>query len=168
MFYFLLDLLFPRHCLACGDSGAYFCLHCRDCLLLANYAETDYCSAIFNYDDPAVKKAVWKLKYFGITSLAGEMAALMCEHLSEDLAELSAFSGRQKILVIPVPLSRDRQRRRGYNQAALLARGLAKQESSFLEYRADLLVKIKETPAQVSLHQRAARLAQFCGAFPVI
>ena len=52
-------------------------------------------------------------------------------------------------LIVPVPLHLDRLRERGYNQAALLARGLS--ERSGLPIEEESLVRIKETAPQVAL-----------------
>ena len=56
--------------------------------------------------------------------------------------------GDTDFLVIPIPLSRKGKRRRGFNQAEILARGLVKN----FNYEISLeLIKIKETKAQSSL-----------------
>ena len=70
------------------------------------------------------------------------------------LAEVAA---REKVVadvVVPVPLHRQRQRERGYNQAELIARPLARQLG--LPYRAVLLVRTKPRPDKhiLSLEER--------------
>ena len=62
-------------------------------------------------------------------------------------------------LVVPIPLSRARLRERGFNQALLLARRLAKDKAS-----SGLLLRIRETEAQSGL-ARARRLRNLRGAF---
>jgi ComF family protein len=64
-------------------------------------------------------------------------------------------------LVLPMPLSRARLQTRGFNQALLLARQLAPGKT---EHR--LLLRIKDTPPQSSLH-RAQRLDSLSHAFAV-
>ncbi len=64
-------------------------------------------------------------------------------------------------LVLPMPLSKERLKLRGFNQALILARQLA---SSKTDPR--LLLRIKDTPAQSSL-KRADRLHSVKGAFAV-
>ena len=64
-------------------------------------------------------------------------------------------------LVLPLPLSSARLRTRGFNQALLLARELAPGK-----IRRDLLLRIKDTPAQSSLG-RSERLQALKGAFAV-
>lgn len=64
-------------------------------------------------------------------------------------------------LVLPVPLSRQRLRERGFNQALLLARHLAPQRTD-----ATLLLRLHDTATQSSL-PRAQRLRNLRGAFVV-
>jgi ComF family protein len=62
-------------------------------------------------------------------------------------------------LLVPMPLSHQRLRERGFNQALLLARALSAHKT-----HPRLLIRIKDTPAQSSL-PRAARLANVQHAF---
>jgi len=59
-------------------------------------------------------------------------------------------------LIVPVPLHRKREKARGFNQAELLARELGKFCGIPVETRA--LLKIKNTPAQVSLEAESRKL----------
>jgi ComF family protein len=62
------------------------------------------------------------------------------------LAEVAAAGGSafQADVVVPVPLHRQRERERGYNQAALIAKPLAKQLG--LPYKSALLTRIRPRP----------------------
>jgi ComF family protein len=62
-------------------------------------------------------------------------------------------------LVLPMPLSRQRLQERGFNQTLLLARALDSQK-----VRHDLLLRIKDTPAQSSL-PRNERLLSVANAY---
>jgi len=64
-------------------------------------------------------------------------------------------------LLLPMPLSSQRLRERGYNQAWLLAHQL-----SAAKARADLLLRIKDTPAQHTL-KRSQRLTVLNDAFAI-
>lgn len=64
-------------------------------------------------------------------------------------------------LVLPMPLSRQRLQVRGYNQALLLAQQLSPRKT-----RADVLLRIADTPAQHTL-KRAERLTSLNHAFAV-
>ena len=61
---------------------------------------------------------VHALKYAAWTAVAGGMAARMAR------LSFPADVERERSAVVPVPLARDRERARGYNQSALLARAI--------------------------------------------
>lgn len=105
------------------------------------------------YDDHAMK-AVVLLKYHRVTPLADWFAARMAELVQ-----------REKIhadVVVPVPLHRARQRERGYNQAELIARPLAKRLG--LPLSGALLVRTKPRPDKHRL-TRKERWSSVRGAY---
>lgn len=118
------------------------------------------------YDGP-LKEAVHRFKYAGRRSLAAPLAGLLAEVLAGPdftpagfpCAKEAACSagGAQPLTgggwaIVPVPLSPGRLRERGFNQAALLARQLARRLDLPLMERA--LVKRRETAPQVGLSHR--------------
>lgn len=80
------------------------------------------------------------------------------------LHELKLHYSEQPLpdLILPVPLHPARLRQRGYNQSLLLARQLGR--GLGVPCRADLLQRVRDTPAQQSL-DRAQRLQNLQGAF---
>lgn len=99
--------------------------------------------------DGALREIVHALKYQGRTSLAAPLAALIVEHCAD------VFDGAHA--VVPVPLHPSRERERGFNQAALIARALPLP-------CADLLRRVRATPSQTDLPADARR-ANVRGAF---
>jgi predicted amidophosphoribosyltransferase len=80
----------------------------------------------------------------------GSFAAVggaVCERCGQPLAAWSL--GGAADVVVPVPLHRQRERERGYNQADLIARPLARKLG--VPYRAVLLVRTKPRPGKYSL-----------------
>ena len=68
-------------------------------------------------------------------------------------------------LIIPVPLHRSRLRQRGFNQAVLIGRILARQLS--LPMQLDVLARIRPTEPQIELSAEKRRI-NVKGAFSVI
>jgi len=66
--------------------------------------------------------------------------------------------------IVPVPLHRSRRRERGYNQAALIARGIAGVIGTPVEEEG--LVRLRSTGHQAKLH-RGERMRNLAGAFGV-
>ena len=171
----LISLVLPERCLGCGKNSGYFCPVCLDRLPQAEPLEDLAGFACLDYGDKRVRKAIWLLKYKGITSLAPLFARLIHERLIEYLSEETALypglletispATPSRWLVIPAPLSRERLRERGYNQTLAIARELVKLAPEQLELADNILVKTKHTPTQVSIKNRRERLANLKGAF---
>jgi ComF family protein len=139
----LTSLLAPSLCWHCGGvarSGDALCTRCR---LRLRPASSDWVEldgirlwAATTYEGPA-RQLVAALKFRGATAVADAMAARIAA-----LAELPA-----QALLVPVPLHPARRRRRGYNQAALLAAALGRRTVRTVE---DCLVRVDpDGPPQV-------------------
>lgn len=163
----LVRLIFPERCLGCKKTGSYLCANCLDRLPPAEPIVDLPALTCFDYHDKRIKRAIWLLKYKGITSLTPLFARLIYDKLIEQLAdEVNILPGLgNNWLVMPIPLSRERTRERGYNQASLIARELVKLAPTNLELAENILIKIKHTPTQVSIPNRRERLNNLKDAF---
>ncbi len=117
------------------------------------------------YHDPAVTALVWELKYYALPrarALAGEFLA----------DQLLAIAGEElgKPLLIPVPIHKNRRKRRGYNQTELLCESLFLQAGDFVEYVPQALIRIVDTPPQQGLerHKRLTNVSGSMGATPAL
>lgn len=158
----LIDLLLPPRCGGCGLLGALYCEPCRmrtrrleEPLCRRCGAEAEHARAACGCRtwlrhlarvrsaaayDGCLEKAIHRFKYEGRRPLAGPLALL--------LAELLAVDGIAAEAITWVPLHRGRLRSRGYNQAELLGRELARLSGlPVLEG----LVRSRDTPPQVGL-----------------
>jgi ComF family protein len=139
------------------------CGGCRDALprrcTLRRLRDGTRVAAAGPADAPLVARAVWHLKYRNMPALAVPLASWMADGLGR-LPEAAAMV-RAHPLVVPVPLHPRRQVERGYNQAELLARGLA---GTALTVAADALVRKRHTAPQVG-SGRAERFAHMMSAF---
>ncbi len=94
----------------------------------------------------AIVPAIMLLKFERVEPLGGWFA--------ERLVEVARREGISGDVVVPVPLHRQRERERGYNQADLIAKPLARKLG--LPYRAVLLTRTKPRPDKhiLSLEER--------------
>lgn len=180
----LLDFLFPRCCLGCGEWGRYFC---EDCLKDIKPIERQICPvcgkpaisgkthsrcqtrysldgliSIFAYEG-VIKEAITKLKYKFVTDLAKELIDLTASYLRTQISN-SSFLIHNSFTSIPVPLHPRRQRWRGFNQAELLGNKLA--EKFGWQVRADVLIRQKHTKPQTKLKGKE-RKENIKGAFKI-
>ncbi len=136
----LLDLISPRACVVCGErlavSEECICGKCNLRLPRTHYhfspSDNDMAklfwlqmpvqkvSALMFYEphSPA-SRIVYRLKYMD----APEIGVLMGRMMAEEFSASGFFSGID--LLVPVPLTKKRQRRRGYNQSAEIAKGVS-------------------------------------------
>ena len=99
------------------------------------------------YEGPLVR-AILLLKFERIEPLGVWFAQRLAELVQIEAEKLGAD------VVVPVPLHRQRERERGYNQAALISKPLAKRLR--LPHRAVLLMRTRERPDKriLSLEER--------------
>lgn len=101
----------------------------------------------------AVADAIRRFKFHGRSDLVARFAALLVPRVPDGID-----------LLVPVPLHPNRLAERGYNQAVLLARPVARARTIALAARA--LARTRDTPMQSSL-DRSARQVNLAQAFAV-
>lgn len=164
-FWALADVFFPPRCAGCDAIGAALCPDCRRAMgwvpvgqrlidLTARDGLDDFRAALW-FTGPT-QKALHHLKYRHDAGLAETLAGLVASRLGRPA------NVPHTALVVPVPLSPERLRERGYNQAALLARVLA--DRWRLRFRPGALTRVRATHSQVGLN-RADRQRNVHGAF---
>lgn len=92
-----------------------------------------------------IDAVIYAIKYGGRADLAVQLGRLMAQH--PDMLDLPA-----EALIAGVPIHPARRRERGYNQAHLLARGLAETRDLQL-LDESIVVRSRYTPTQTSLDQ---------------
>jgi len=176
----LLDAVIPRRCGLCGRFDTFLCPDCSARLPAAAPPRCPTCWSIpgprgacrtcatvlvhslagvrarYRLEDGA-RRLVHALKYEGLSALSEPMGALLAPSL--------AAWGIPPDLIAPVPLHPGRERRRGFNQAALLARSLG--EHAGVPVAERLLRRTRATAAQVRSGGVEARRANVAGAFAV-
>lgn len=170
----LLGLLMPRYCVVCnqvvwGEYERFFCLSCYSSMPFSRGGRLeDYLGKRMS-----VERAFSLLEY---TKGSG-FAEVFKEIKYRDNAELALFMGKlmgYKLLAlgwprgltfVPIPMSRWKKLRRGYNQAELLARGVSQVMGGNLELK--LLTKSSNTVSQ-TLMGRWERWLNSKGIYTVI
>ena len=89
------------------------------------------------------------------------------EKLLEELSDAEILDGFRNPIVVPVPLAYKRLRERGYNQATLVVRALIARDERAQTFTIaeHALTRIRETPKQMEIKNRAKRLTNMLGAF---
>ena len=113
-------------------------------------------SALFPYSDPLIRDMIWALKY----RRNEHVAKLFAQALKSFIDDMHIHNP----VLIPLPLSRRRERSRGYNQVQLVLDAMEKSDGITVETEA--LERVRDTRPQTSL-PREERLKNLKDAFVV-
>ena len=160
----ILDMLFPPKCVFCGrvlqknDDG--WCDKCTEGLPFANNSgrqdgeNFDFCVSPLYYTG-VVRKSILRYKFGGASQYAETYGKLMAECIKES-PQLNYE------LISWVPLSSKRERKRGYDQAMILALATALELD---DVAVETLRKHRDVRAQSELGDRAERSENIEGAY---
>lgn len=164
----ILNTIFPMKCISCQKSGSNFCIECLADSPAAERESLEWIFPIFDYRHPPIKKALWLLKYKNKKKFANIFAEVLHGKILEEVSELGPMQNFRDPILIPIPLSKQRHRERGYNQAELLARELVKIDTDLnFKLLNNVLIKPKDTEHQARIKNRAERLKNIIGSFAI-
>lgn len=131
--------LLPR-CASCARAMPMPAARCGECA--GRSSAFQRCITGTDYAAPW-ERLITGFKFHQKTQLAPALCELMLRGVS------AADDASRPALLLPVPLSRERLRERGYNQAWELARRLARRIG--ITARADVLQRSRDTPHQIGM-----------------
>jgi ComF family protein len=133
----VLKFLTPDACVVCGAEGRSLCSDCSgvlqfpdQCYMCKKPSQAgitcEKCSRstalralwVVSVYSGSAKELVTYMKYHPSASSASEMGELMAKRLP--------FLERSKTVIVPVPTTASRRRERGFDQAAVMAKGVSK------------------------------------------
>lgn len=172
----LINMIYPPRCIICDSvlkvGEKMLCPDCRDkltyieeptCVCCGREIQDDeeFCEncvgRVLPYDcgksvllyDENMKNSVSKFKYHGRQEFAISYAKIIYDRLYDWISDLNAE------VLIPVPAHKSRLKKRGYNQAALIASELSKlTKISTID---DFLIRTKKTERQKELNAEERR-----------
>lgn len=177
----VLSLFFSKRCIWCRKNGSYLCSNCFATLDYSPELICAVCSrpAINGLTHPGCKRTYSIDGVFSAVSYKGVMKKVMYQykfepflsHLSSLLADILYESfiqfeplsqvKRSDTCVVPIPLSSQKLKQRGYNQALLLSNEFSKRTGFEVK---DNLKRVKQTKPQSDL-KREERLNNIHDAF---
>lgn len=178
---FLLDLVYPKYCIGCKKLGEYLC---PNCFANIKFSTRNICAkcqrpSIDGLTHPKcqnpymidgivagveyrgiIKKLIYQMKYKPhVKDLARPASALLYEALIQNESAMMFLT--PETVIASVPLSRERQAKRGYNQSEEIAKSLSTRLG--LPYKR-LLKRTRNTRPQFDL-KKEARLKNVKDAF---
>ena len=179
----ILDFVFPKRCVQCREFGGYLCPQCfsrisfdtRPFCLVCNKGSIDGlthprcqgkyvidgCFASIVYQG-VVKKLIYTFKYQPYLS---DLQRTLIDLFYEGIIQKEVFYRAlgEDSLLVPIPLHKNRLRKRDYNQVGLIASGLGDRLNRPV---VPLLRRVKMTKLQFGL-TRTERIANIKDAFVV-
>ena len=163
------NILFPQKCVSCGRNGILICVSCKNKIPSANTPEYGFIMSVFGYGHPAIRRLVHLLKYGNGRYVARFFAPYLAGTLTEFLGEEKLFHGDAIVLLVPVPLSKHRLKKRGYNQSELMINEMLKiLPKGRFELDKKLVVKVKDTIPQAEIKKKSLRLVNQKDCFCVL
>ena len=168
----VLNTLFPQFCLNCQREGCPICSDCLCLIELSPYLFCPFCKSpqrVFeqgtcerhrgkhldglfsaaSYQQPLVQKLILKFKYPPyLKGLKPYLAYLIIAHFTLGQNQLFQQKGENSVFV-PMPLHKSKKRKRGFNQAELIAQELSISLNIPMQTKA--LLKHKKTQSQTTL-----------------
>ena len=150
----IIELIFPTTCVICGKINKEpLCKKCNvkiEKLLIAKRIEVigknfDEFIYFFKYEG-IIREKIIQYKFNEKSYLYEAFAKIIINN-----KKICKFIKNYDI-IIPVPISKQRLRERGYNQSELIAKKIAKKIG--IEYSKNILIKEKDTKAQSSLNRQ--------------
>ena len=154
----LIDLIFPRHCCVCGEilsrQERDICLNCLYHLpkiephhkveiekTFWGKVEIERATSFIYYRKGSPYNAlIHKLKYRNAPQIGVRLGAMVADEIQES----GFFDGIT--LIVPLPLSKKKLRKRGYNQCDYIARGIS--EKTGIPVATDLIKRTKANETQ--------------------
>ena len=171
----ILDLIAPRACVMCGGrlevEEKFICRSCHDELPRTHYERKPYDNKMAQlfwglmpveravawfYYAPNTKtsQTIYDLKYHDQPDIGISMGQLM----SREIKESGFFEGID--IIVPVPLAKERQKERGYNQSTMIARGISRETGIPIEERAVSRLHFKESQTHLDRWERLKNVEQ--------
>lgn len=183
----IISTFFPARCLGCKKDIAHqsliLCESCKEKIIIPQTLFCGQCGnrlpnrekichhsipyvlgSVFLYEDPLAKNMILALKFKRMESVGVFLGKLLAQYVknvfNHDVTPLHGM------IVIPIPLSRERFRERGFNQAALLAQSFA--EELNLSVEENVLTRRRHTKPQSQTKQAKDRIQNVKEVFEVI
>jgi len=138
----LSEVIFPRVCICCGmettEKERHICSFCKEERFeRANAQNLSSSSGVILPEGVVLQHALWLfdkggmlqhlmhyLKYERLTTIGTELGVLLARSLLNHPQFHSLLKAEEELLLVPVPLHYLKFRKRGFNQAFVIAKGL--------------------------------------------
>lgn len=161
----VLEVLFPPICLACRgylrDAEERQNLLCQSCFggikIYSNIFRPDpqvSLIAVGSYQNSALRELIHYFKYHGFLGAKAPLEKLIIKWLSAN-PDLAPSILTPSSCLVPIPLHQSRLRKRGFNQAELIAEILSRHLQ--VPLKKDWLERVRDTKPQIEMRNEKER-----------
>lgn len=130
--------------------------------------ENDFTFSLLDYRDPFVKELIWQIKYKGNEKITHFVAKILHENILLILSEKIIFDNFTNPLLVPIPISKEHEEKRGFSHNIKLTKEIFKIDGGKnLQICTKNLIKNTNTVSQTSL-KKSDRLKNIIGSFSVL
>jgi competence protein ComFC len=159
LIHILLNILYPLNCINCKIKNEDLCHYCIKQISLNERPVDKDIYAVFDYRDSIIRKAIWELKYHYHFHLGKILGQLLYKSFTGELENLKLLAYGANIYVIPVPISKEKKRLRGFNQSLILAQEFCKNNpEKILKLNKNIVYKKIDNKPQAKITNRQQRL----------
>lgn len=149
MFNKIISLLYPKSCVICKKEHNYLCSFCESKIKRNLSNETNLkIFYLYDYENYIFKKIKTLIKWYSYRDLCTELGSYSIEYIKDNIKDFDEF------ILIPIPISKNKLNKRGYNQAEEIAKGIAKNGNKIY----NLLARKKNTHKLYSEESVDARM----------
>lgn len=154
----ILDFFYPKKCACCKKIGSYLCDDCfsylsfttKSAFFICNHSRLDNLFSSISYNK-TIQKLIYSFKHKPyLTDLKKILSDLFYEGLIQNEGFIQEIKNKTW-LIVPIPLHNSKFKKRGYNQAEILAKDLAERFNFPIQ---NLLIRTKNTKAQFGLGKK--------------
>lgn len=186
----ILDIIFPPLCFSCKnilsakEKNLGICGNCWRELKINFHFFCPFCGgrlpnlknnchkkekfilgAPFEFNNPKVRNIIHNLKYFSAKKAAFSLGFFIVQYLLQIPYIHKLKKAQNKIILLPLPLHKSKERKRGFNQASLIAQGIKLWKEKLdvnellpsFEVNTQIIQKIKNTPSQTEKNSAQER-----------
>lgn len=154
-----LDFLLPESCVGCNTAGTVLCKNCLRNIPPPPPSELKYITSLFDYRNGTIRKALWALKYRGGRRMGKMLGGVMYSKITKIVEREQMTNSFQKVILIPIPLSKKRLEERGFNQSEVLAEELSyRDQGKSFTLETSVLYRTRDTGSQALIKDRTARI----------
>lgn len=165
--HYVIEMIYPESCIFClkpverNSSDRFICADCLKNIPVLPFDKRllDLDNSVFEsyditglsiYDYKSIRKTIFLFKYDGFKRYGHILGEKMAQHVINNNMALILSAD----MVVPIPLWKDKEKDRGFNQAALMAEKFS--EMTGIPYDDGIIIRIRDTEPQSGLrkHQR--------------